>query len=72
MKLSIFDLIIAEGEEAELAMYTLVLLDMMKKFYEHEKEEMTKKELGLHELFSKMTLEQLMKREQEKEDEDGT
>ena len=72
MTLKIAGVIVAEGEEKELAFYSALLMDILIKIFEARKELEAKKELDLSHMFENMTLEQLIRMEQDrKEDEEG-
>ena len=72
MTLKIAGVIVAEGEEKELAFYSALLMDILIKIFETRKELEAKKELDLSHMFENMTFEQLTKMEQDrKEDEDS-
>ena len=71
MTLKIAGVIVAEGEEKELAFYSALLMDVLIKLFEARKELEAKKELDLSHMFENMTLEQLIRMEQDrKEDEE--
>lgn len=72
MTLKIAGVIVAEGDEKELAFYSALLMDILIKIFETRKELEAKKELDLSHMFENMTLEQLIRMEQDrKEDEEG-
>ena len=72
MTLKIAGVIVAEGDEKELAFYSALLMDVLIKLFEARKELEAKKELDLSHMFENMTLEQLIRMEQDrKEDEEG-
>ena len=72
MTLKIAGVIVAEGEEKELAFYSALLMDILIKIFETRKEMEAKKELDLSHMFENMTLEQLIRMEQDrKEGEEG-
>lgn len=72
MTLKIAGVIVAEGDEKELAFYSALLMDILIKIFETRKELEAKKELDLSHMFENMTLEQLIRMEQDrKEGEEG-
>lgn len=70
MVIKVFDVIVAEGEPSELALYTSLVLVALKGV--SEKEEMKKEERDrkLAELALKLNLKEMMKQEMDGKDED--
>ena len=68
MTLKIAVVIVAEGDEKELAFYSALLMDILIKIFETRKELEAKKELDLSHMFENMTLEQLIRMEQDKKE----
>ena len=68
MTLKIAGVIVAEGDEKELAFYSALLMDILIKIFETRKELEAKKELDLSHMFENMTLEQLIRMEQDKKE----
>ena len=68
MTLKIAGVIVAEGDEKELAFYSALLMDILIKIFETRKELEAKKELDLSHMFENMTLEQLIRMEQDRKE----
>jgi len=67
MKLKVFDIIVAEGNEMELALYTHILLESMRLKAEHDKANEASEWLKK---YGNMSLEELMRMEQEDDGEE--
>lgn len=65
MTLKMFDTFIAEGTEMELALYTAILLDVLKQKHEHDQKQMDAEWLKQ---FGDPSLGDLMRREQEEDE----
>lgn len=63
-------LIIAEGEETELAIYTALTLDMLRRVAEMSDEDKAKKEAEILAKFMNMSFAEMMKKENEEEEHD--
>ena len=72
MTLKIAGVIVAEGDEKELAFYSALLMDILIKIFETRKELEAKKELDLSHMFENMTLEQLIRMEQDRKEEEDS
>ena len=70
MKLKAFDAFELEGNEQELALYTFILMEMINRQAQKDKEDEMKKEMELYNELANMTIEELMKREREDEKDD--
>ena len=70
MKLKVFDAFVAEGEEAELATYTIMLLDLLKHMKEREDKLDAAREVSAFEKFLNMSFAEMMNLEQDKQDGD--
>lgn len=62
--------VIAEGEFQELAAYTALLFDIMRQVTENRDKDKAKKEADMFSELMNMTFEELMKRENNNEEED--
>ena len=63
MKLKAFDAFEAKGNEQELALYTFILMEMINRQAQKDKEDEMKKEMELYDELANMTMEELIKRE---------
>ena len=70
MKLTVMGCVVAEGTEAELAIYTAVLLDVIRQMQNHMSEEKARKEASALARALGLSFEEMMKTEtEEKKDE---
>ena len=68
MKLTVLDIFIAEGTESELAMYTALLLDILRQIGENTKKQEALKEIEVFKKLVNKSMEDLMKSEGEEEE----
>lgn len=68
MKLTVLDIFIAEGTEAEIAMYTGLLLDILQQIGENKKRQEALKEIEVFKKLANKSIEDLMKSEGEEEE----
>ena len=65
MKVRMFGMVEAEGTEAEMAAYTMMMLECMKAAKEHEDMKAAEKEVSIMEELMRTPLDELLKREQD-------
>ena len=66
MKVKVCEIIVAEGNEMQCAIYTYMLLDMLKQMVEKEQKTDAKKQADIiDELLRRMPFDELIKRERE-------
>ena len=70
MKLTVMGCIVAEGTETELAIYTAILMDVIKQLQDHRSEDLAKRRASELARALGLSFEELMKTEtEEKKDE---
>lgn len=65
MVLKVCGIIVAEGSEVELALYTLVLLESLRMKQEHDEQEQLKNEINIDEMLKNISFDDLFRRERD-------